>query len=47
VCLWRQQGQRGKRWMRPTVRRRGIVAIEFGVCRSGRSGGAARLEALG
>src|SRR3954471_21784236 len=45
-CFCRQQGQRGRRWTRPTARRRRMLAIECGTCRSGRTG-AARLEALG
>ncbi len=45
-CLCRQQGQRGRRWTRPTVRRRRMLAIECGTCRSGRTG-AARPEASG
>jgi len=35
-----QQGQRGRRSTRATVSRRLSVAMEFGICRSGRSGGA-------
>ena len=34
-----QQGQRDRRATRPASRRRRSVAIEFGTCRSGRSGG--------
>jgi hypothetical protein len=45
-CFCRQQGQRGRRWTRPTIRRRRMLAIECGRCRSGRTG-TARLEALG
>ena len=36
-----QQGQRDRRLVRVTARRRRMVAIEFGTWRSGRSGGAA------
>src|SRR5262249_51220833 len=35
-----QQGHLGKVLARATMRRRRMVAIEFGVCRSGRIGGA-------
>ena len=45
-CFWRQQGQRGRTWTRPTVRQRRMVAMEFGTCRSGRTG-TARLETAG
>ncbi|MCB4825570.1 DUF3987 domain-containing protein [Roseicella aerolata] len=45
-CFCRQQGQRGRRWTRPTVRRRRMLAIECGTWRSGRTG-TARLEAFG
>ena len=46
-CSCRQQGQRGRTRTRPTARRRRMVAIECGTCRSGRTGGAARPEASG
>jgi hypothetical protein len=36
-----QHGHRDRRWAGATVRRRRMVAIEFGTWRSGRSGGAA------
>ena len=45
-CFCRQQGQRGRRRTRPTVRRRRMLAIECGTCRSGRTG-TARPETLG
>lgn len=35
-----QQGHRGRAMTRTAINRRRIVAIEFGTCRSGRSGGA-------
>src|SRR4051812_44090682 len=35
----RQQGQRGRRRVSATARRRRRVAIEAGLCRSGRTGG--------
>ena len=43
---WRQQGQRGSTRTRPAVRRRRMLAIECGTCRSGRTG-TARPETLG
>jgi hypothetical protein len=43
----RQQGHRGKLLTSATARRRRMLAIECGTCRSGRTGGAARLETLG
>jgi hypothetical protein len=45
--LCRQQGHRGKLLTSATVRRRRIEAIECGTWRSGRMGGAARLEISG
>ena len=45
-CFCRQQGQRGSARMRSTVRRRRMLAIECGTCRSSRAG-TARLEASG
>jgi len=44
---WRRDGQRGKLLTRLAVRRRRIVAMECGTWRSGRMGGATRLDALG
>jgi hypothetical protein len=46
VCFRRQQGHLDSVLTRPTVRRRRMLAIECGVCRSGRTG-TARLEAVG
>lgn len=40
VIRARQQGHRGKHAMRASINRRRMVAIEFGMCRSGRRGGA-------
>ncbi len=45
--FWRQHGHRRKLLTRATVRRRRIVAMECGTWRSGRMGGAARLEPSG
>ena len=42
-----QHGQRDKVATRPALRRRRIVAIELGTCRSGRSGGASGSVTLG
>jgi hypothetical protein len=46
VCFRRQQGHLDSVLTRPTVRRRRMVAMEFGTCRSGRTG-TARPEAFG
>src|SRR6476660_10132808 len=37
-----QQGHRGNARAMPTMRRRRMLAMELGTCRSGRSGGASR-----
>ena len=39
VIRARQQGHRGKLATRASINRRRMVAMEFGMCRSGRSGG--------
>ena len=52
VCTYRavelpQHGQRGKRLMMAWMSLRRMVAIEFGMWRSGRKGGSAGSEAVG
>jgi hypothetical protein len=42
-----QQGHRGKLLTSAVMRRRRTVAIEFGICRSGRKGGAAGFVTVG
>jgi hypothetical protein len=54
VCRWTcfaigavQHGHRGNLLMRAVISRRCTVAIEFGMCRSGRRGGASRSLSVG